>query len=70
MLKFARGVLIAGAAFALATAAPSVAAAEPASSGSASGSSSLPCMIQQIIQYGTISAGESAYWNIPACRPF
>lgn len=71
MSKLVRSVAVAAMAVGLATGTAATAAADTGSSGSASGSAaSLPCQIQTLLMYGTLSAGEGPMYNIPACRPF
>lgn len=68
MSKLVRGVVVAAAAVGFASAAPGLATAD---TGSASGSAgNLPCMIQTLLQYGTLSAGEGPMYNIPECSPW
>ncbi|MFD4355153.1 hypothetical protein ACFWPK_05950 [Nocardia sp. NPDC058519] len=73
MSKLVRGVMVAATAVALATGAPAAAFAAAGDSGSSTGSldsRSLTCQIKTLLEYGTLSAGESAMWNIPECSPF
>lgn len=64
---------MAATAVALTSGASAVASAAAGDSGSSTGSldsRSLTCQIKTLMEYGTLSAGESAMWNIPECSPF
>ncbi|MBH0781435.1 hypothetical protein [Nocardia bovistercoris] len=71
MSTLTRGAFVAIAAAGLTLGASTMATADTGSAGTGSADTRhLVCTIKTILQYGTISAGEAAMYNIPECSLF